>query len=179
MADLYTDTEIADMLAEQKTLAAAIARPVSLSSRNGQRSAKFNADGAGDPPRHYRLIIRQAEDNPLDFSVIVGFCPNGHTSKKTFLLRRYNGKSHEHTNKIERETLAYTFHIHEATERYQQLTSGPARIREEGYAEVTDRYSTVEGALDCALEDCNFRIAPQPPTIPGQMSFTGGDDDDN
>ena len=69
-------------------------------------------------------------------------------------LRRYNGKSHEHTNKIESETF-YDFHIHSATERYQDLG-----MREDSFALPTDRYSNIEEAVDYLFEDCNFK-APE------------------
>ena len=55
-----------------------------------------------------------------------------------FRLRRYNGRSHQHTNKIEEITF-YDFHIHTATERYQD-----AGYAEEHFAEVTDRYVDFE-----------------------------------
>jgi hypothetical protein len=45
-------------------------------------------------------------------------------------LRRHNGKSHEHTNQIEAGAF-YDFHIHRATERYQELG-----MREDAYAEA-------------------------------------------
>ena len=90
--------------------------------------------------------VRPSIENPLDFSAILGFIP----PKKTdvFLLRRYNGKSHEHRNKIEKEPAFYDFHIHTATARYQK--EGP---REEYYAEVTDRYADLHGAIDCLVSD--------------------------
>jgi hypothetical protein len=67
-----------------------------------------------------------------------------------FRLRRYNGKSHQHTNGIENETF-YNFHIHRATERYQDLG-----MREDTFAEATERYGDMEGAIRCMLSDCGF-----------------------
>jgi len=60
------------------------------------------------------------------------------------------GKSHEHTNHLERETF-YGFHIHFATERYQQTA-----WREDAYAALTDRYGNFEEAVKCVLKDCGF-----------------------
>ncbi len=89
----------------------------------------------------------------LDFSVILGYqLPHLHT---VFRLRRYNGKSHVHTNSIEKQTF-YDFHFHTATERYQR-----PGFREEHFAEITNRYQTIEGAIQCILDDCGFR-APTP-----------------
>ena len=73
-------------------------------------------------------------------------------SNRLFRLRRNNGRSHEHTNSIEGDTF-YDFHIHTATERYQDLGS-----REDAYAEATDRYSDYAGAVDCMLADAGFDI---------------------
>ncbi|MGR3293571.1 MAG: hypothetical protein ACUZ9M_06090 [Candidatus Scalindua sp.] len=67
-----------------------------------------------------------------------------------FKLRRHNGKSHEHSNKLEGVKF-YDFHIHFATQRYQDEGR-----KEESYAEVTDRYSDIKEALNCLLEDCNI-----------------------
>ncbi|MCY3723620.1 MAG: class I SAM-dependent DNA methyltransferase [Candidatus Poribacteria bacterium] len=70
--------------------------------------------------------------------------------KKFFRLRRYNGSNHEHINPIENEVVT-GFHIHTATEKYQ--VNG---TREEDYAEPTQRYTDVNGALKCLLADANF-----------------------
>ena len=73
-----------------------------------------------------------------------------------FKLQRYNGKSHEHTNKLEGDKF-YNFHIHFATQRYQDVGQ-----KEESYAKVTDRYSDIQKALKCLLKDCNIEIAVYP-----------------
>jgi hypothetical protein len=73
-----------------------------------------------------------------------------------FRLRRHNGKSHEHTNQIEASTF-YDFHIHMATERYQELG-----MRENAYAEATDRFGDFDSALRCLVDDCRFETAPDP-----------------
>ena len=72
-----------------------------------------------------------------------------------FRLRRQNGRSHEHTNQIEDETF-YDFHIHIATERYQELGA-----REDAYARPTDRYGALRDALDCLFTDANFGVSPK------------------
>ena len=43
-----------------------------------------------------------------------------------------------------------------ATERYQAF----GEEKEDAYAEVTDRYGDLRGALDCLLKDCGFSLAP-------------------
>ena len=47
------------------------------------------------------------------------------------------------------------FHIHLATERYQEIGA-----REDTFAEPTDRYSDIEGALACLIADANFDMSP-------------------
>ena len=100
----------------------------------------------------FRVILRKSMYNSFDFSVILAYCVPGTT--QVFRLRRYNGKSHEHTNAIERETF-YAFHIHTATERYQDLG-----MREDSFAEPTDRFSNFEEAVDCLFDDANLK-APE------------------
>ncbi len=98
----------------------------------------------------FRLILRQSQFNPLDFSVILAYrLPQ---SNQSFLLCRYNGKSHEHENALEPGPF-YDFHIYTATERYQA-----AGYSEEMYAEPTDRYGDLQGAIRCLLTDCGFEV---------------------
>lgn len=102
------------------------------------------------PERDSGLVFRQNRINGLDFSVILAVLVA--QSTQVFRLRRYNGRSHEHTNQIEHETF-YDFHIHLATERYQERGA-----REDAYARPTDRYGTFRGALDCLFTDANFSV---------------------
>ena len=97
------------------------------------------------------IKVRISNENSLDFSAILGYSPP--KSTKLFLLRRYNGKSHEHKNKLESENVFYDFHIHTATERYQREGT-----KEEYFAVITDRYSTVQEALNCLIVDCNVAL---------------------
>ena len=91
--------------------------------------------------------------NFLDFSCGLWFTPAGRAIK--FPLARYNGKSHKHTNHLEREGEFYDFHIHRATARYQDSSHD-----DDHYAEVTDRYAQLSEAFACLLDDCNIsRVA--------------------
>ena len=49
----------------------------------------------------------------------------------------------------------YSFHIHQATERYQE-----AGWDEDSYAEPTERFADLHGAIKCILQDCGF-ILPE------------------
>lgn len=53
-------------------------------------------------------------------------------------------------NHLEGEQLDYTYHIHTATRRYLEK-----RNKAEGFAETTDRFKTLQGALHCLVTDCN------------------------
>ena len=68
--------------------------------------------------------------------------------------RRYNGEGNTHTNYIEGNEVGI-FHIHYTTERYQHLSQ-----KNEHYAEETDCYTDVHGALQCLIQDANFRQSP-------------------
>ena len=111
-------------------------------------------DVVGNDANEFRLILRQSNLNSFDFSVIFALKPKN--SNQLFRLRRYNGKHGEHTNIIEGTKIS-GFHIHYATERYQRLGT-----REDAYAEATDRYSNLDQALSCMLQDCGFEIPIDP-----------------
>jgi hypothetical protein len=146
MAVLLTDADIERLVAEVKPLEADYTRRLKLRTRHGHRESDLQVTGTAGS--FFRVKVRQAIANPLDFSVILTYClPN---SNRLFRLRRYNGRSHEHRNKLEGNRF-YDFHVHLATERYQADGS-----EEDKYAEVTDRYSTVDSATACLLQDCGF-----------------------
>lgn len=67
-----------------------------------------------------------------------------------FLLRRHNGNSHDHPNRIE-ATIVRGFHVHLATERYQV-----AGYKEDGYAAPTNAYGDLAGAIREMLSIANF-----------------------
>jgi hypothetical protein len=90
------------------------------------------------------IAVRQSTMNRFDFSAILGYRMPG--INKIFRLRRYNGRSHFHTNTIERQTFR-DFHIHMATERYQKICP-----KEDHFAVVDSRYADLDGAVDCLFE---------------------------
>jgi len=152
MAARYSDGQIQTLLAERKPLPADWRGKVQLRSKRGHRERDLAIDGV-DGSR-FRLILRQNDINAFDFSIILAVeVPN---TNQLFRLRRYNGKSHEHTNHLEGDTF-YDFHIHMATERYQELGT-----REDAFAEATGRFDDFHGALRCLLEDCGFDLPDDP-----------------
>ena len=147
MGVTYSDQEIASFLQERKAL------PKDWRTHIRFRRSKLGHEEGflsvtGDLGSEFRVIVRRNRLNQLDFSVILAVQVQG--TNRLFRLRRHNGKSHEHTNRIEKKTF-YDFHIHIATERYQDLG-----MREDGYAEVTDRYGDYSEALGCLIQDANF-----------------------
>ncbi|MBM3942398.1 MAG: hypothetical protein FJ316_05650 [SAR202 cluster bacterium] len=151
MALTLTDREIARLILESKLLPNGYESRMQLTPKRGHSEREVDIVGAsGD---NFRLILRQSLFNILDFSVILAYrLPR---SNELFRLRRYNGRSHEHTNSIERQTF-YEFHIHQATERYQEIGA-----REDAYAVPTDRFADLSGAVECMVVDCNFDRPPQ------------------
>lgn len=140
----YLDREIATLIKERKIL------PDNWRTRLYRTGS---LDVKGEDGNKFRIIIRQSNSRPADFSVILMVI--GPRSNQEFKLRRYNGWTSRHRNRIEREIID-GFHIHYATERYQQKG-----LKEETYAQRTDRYSDSDGALDCLIEDANFEKPPQ------------------
>ena len=141
---IITDDRIQDFINEKKILSKDF-HPV-FKDKLGHKV--FEKEVLGEEGNTYKIIIRQSKINPLDFSVIFGIVIEG----QIFRIRRYNGDSHDHTNKIEEE-LIEGFHIHKATQRYQERG-----FREEGFAEKSTRYSDWSTALKVMLRENNFQL---------------------
>jgi len=152
MAARYTDEQIVALFQEHKPLPDDWRSRVQLRAKRGHKERDLVIDGVDG--NRFRLILRQNDINVFDFSIILAVeVPN---TNQLFRLRRYNGKSHEHTNHIEGNTF-YDFHIHMATERYQELGT-----REDVYAEATDRFGDFQGALRCLIHDGSFDVPDDP-----------------
>jgi len=128
-----------------------LAQLLSAKRKRGHRETQVEVEGREGS--RFRVIVRQLVLDPLDFSVILAYLPSGST--RAFRLRRPNGNSHEHSNKLERTNIRFDFHVHMATERYQV-----AGFKEEGYAEATDAYGDLPGAVAYMSEAATF----EPPT---------------
>lgn len=148
MAIILSEKEIADLVQEKKPLPEDYRAKIQMRAKTGHKEREL--DLKGEKGNEFRLILRQSAINPLDFSIILAYrLPK---SNQFFRLRRYNGKSHEHTNVVEGQKF-YSLHIHYATFRYQEGGSN-----EDGYAEPTDRFSEFNQALSCILKDCEFQV---------------------
>jgi hypothetical protein len=148
--DILSDLVIAQLVAEPKNLPPNWRSRLSLRAKPGHREAQL--EFTGDAGSIFRLILRQAIPNPLAFSAIIGYLHPG--TSQIFRLRRYNGKYHEHSNKLENQRF-YDFHIHYATERYQLLGAA-----EDAFAEPTDRFVDLQAAVNCLAADCLLHSAP-------------------
>src|ERR1035437_3781421 len=129
MSIQYTDTQVRVLIEEPKPLPEDFRQRLLLRQKRGHREQQL--DVGGTQGGSLRVILRQTAENALDFSAILACL--GERSTSTFRLRRYNGKSHEHTNLIERQRF-YDFHVHTATARYQELGA-----REDAFAEEAGR----------------------------------------
>jgi hypothetical protein len=150
MPTFLNDTQIAALIAEPKLLPADYRSRIQTKPKRGHRERELDVDGVQGGK--FRVVLRQSSYNPLDFSIILTWLPP--QSLTPFRLCRFNGKSHEHTNTIESGTF-YDFHVHRATERYQQ-----AGAREDSFAEPTTRYQDFAGTLRCLIKDCGFQLPP-------------------
>jgi hypothetical protein len=141
---VITDEQISHFINEKKIVSNKF-NPV---LRDKSIYHEFVFEVKGENENTFRIIVRQNKINPLDFSVILGVSING----RLFKLKRYNGNLHEHINKIENQKIS-GFHIHKATQRYQEMG-----FREEGYAEVSKKYVDWRTALNSMLNDNNFLV---------------------
>ncbi|MFH1320065.1 MAG: hypothetical protein ABII90_05345 [Bacteroidota bacterium] len=115
--------------------------------RQNQRTFNLTSD---DGEEHFILYQRQNLREGMSDSFSCGLAwvtPTG----ETFTLRRYNCPSHNHPNKLTNEKLGYVCHIHYANEEYLRETG-----KQDGYAEKTNRYKTLEGATHCLIQDCSI-----------------------
>lgn len=147
MSYYFTDEEIKQLISERKLYNDTLATFMNFKESDGHKKASIEIlrpDGS-----MFVVKLRQNTNTINDFSAMLAFQEKG--ANKDFKLRRYNGK-HEHTNKLENRKF-FNFHIHHATQRYQD-----AGRKEESFAEETNRYSDIKGALMCLIGDCNIQI---------------------
>src|SRR5579871_6188298 len=98
MAVVYTDVEIHALLSEVKPVPDDFFNRMQPKPKKGHKGCELSLSGANG--NRFVVMVRQSELNPLDFSVILAV--ESSTTNQRFLLRRYNGKSHEHSNTLEK-----------------------------------------------------------------------------
>jgi len=142
-----TDNKIEDLLLCPKHLTNPQARS---KQKDGHEQVNYKVVATDGSDYEFEVYKRQNLRNGMedDFSCGISWvAPNG----ETLTLKRYNGPNHNHPNHLEKEKLGYNCHIHTATEKYIK-----ANRKAEGFAEVTNRYNSVEGALHCLVTDCKI-----------------------
>ncbi len=157
-----TDQQISELIAEIKQLPSGFRQTLlqKMKEKGVHRQSEVRVDGRQG--HVFYITVRQSILNPLDFSVILS-CelqekPDVSREKTgRFHLRRYNGKSHLHTNKLDGDRFR-DFHVHYATERYQA-----AGYAEESYAQPAESYSSLGDALQRLIEECHCELPPDEP----------------
>ena len=146
MPRILTDDEIDSLLAESKPLPKNWTTRLRTRAKSNRQHVERDMEIQGEADNNFRIIIRQNTINPLSFSIILTFKDK---DGSRFVLRRYNGKhSSQHTNRLEKargepnSSFRNTFHIHKATQRYQE-----EGLPIEGYAEETTEYASFDTAL--------------------------------
>lgn len=160
MNRILSDSEINRLIIEQKLAPKNWKKHLQLKSKNNTRHEEGRFTARGKNGNNFRVIIRRNKINRLDFSIILKFIDN---DGKEYFIVRYNGKHpSEHTNRWEKlnSFVKYKFescfHIHKATQRYQE--SG---LEIAGYAEETELYSDYQSALNTFIKDVNIVEAPK------------------
>jgi hypothetical protein len=152
-----TDDKIADLLNCPKHLTNPQARS---KNKDGHEQVNYKVSATDGSDHEFELYKRQNLRDGMedDFSCGISWvAPNG----ETLTLKRYNGPNHDHPNHLEKVRLGLTCHIHIATEKYIK-----ANRKAEGFAEATNRYNTIEGALHCLVTDCKIKgISTEPDNL--------------
>lgn len=167
---ILTDQEITDLITERKVVPNNWFLRLDAKDKAHYQHKEKEVDVEGSNGNLFRVIIRENKLNVLDFSIILTL--RERDSNVEYNLLRYNGKHpSRHTNRWEKEkgmpdhTFGPVFHIHRATQRYQESGN-----KIDGFAEVTTKYSDSHSALNQFLLECNFKREDE-----GQPSlFEGG-----
>lgn len=156
MTGLLTDDQITRLLSEPKPLPVNFRTRLRTREKSGHSQRQRDLPIVGGAGSEFRLFIRESVIDPLEFTI--GLTYRMPHSNIEFRLRRYDGKSHFHTNRLDGTPGFFDFHIHYATERYQA-----AGRPEDAYAVVTDAYSDAAGALAQMINDCGFVLPEETP----------------
>lgn len=144
---LYSDDELAELRALPKMVTNPGARWV---NKPGHRQRNFQLFAGDDDQIAFTIYQRQSVFDDSDFSCGIAFQP---TRDARLTLARYNGPSHIHGD------IDFRPHIHRAT-----ASAIAAGRKPESEAGETDRFTTLDGAFRCLLEDFHVSgIAPPEP----------------
>lgn len=112
-------------------------------SHIGHKQRNFKAVSLDSPDINFGVYMRQNTDIEEDFSCGIEFRP---FAGSAIVLARYNGPSHWHRDAD--KVIDHRPHIHRASERAISMGKKP-----DWFADETDRFETVEGALACLMKD--------------------------
>lgn len=143
--ETLTDEKITQMLACPKRVENPQARE-KLEGKHRRRDYRVVSD---DGAHRFTLFTRQSTKIANGFSA--GLLWHAKSGEGVILLR-CNGSDHPHPNVLERQRVDYQFHVHLLTERYVL-----ANRKGEGFAEATQAYRTVEGALHELVRRANIQ----------------------
>ena len=137
---IYTEDELMKLRSMPKRVTNPKARWLDKPKpRPAHRQRGYHASGQQDDDARFEIYQRQNIPDENDFSCGIAYLPPG---SPPLTLARYNGPSHIHGE------IAYRSHIHRASEKAMAAGRKP-----EWEAEETERFSTVEGALACLIDD--------------------------
>lgn len=137
---LYSDDELAALRAMRKMVANPRAR---WATKPGHRQRNFQLVAGDDGEIAFAIYQRQNVIDDSDFSCGIAYVPK---SGIRLTLARYNGPSHVHG------AIDFQPHIHRAT-----AAAIAAGKKPESEAEATERFTSLDGALRCLVDD--FHVA--------------------
>ena len=141
---LYSDEELGELCSMPKRVTNPGARWV---EKPGHRQRNYQVAGENQNSR-FAIYLRQNLRDANDFSCGIAYLPLGGTR---LTLARYNGPSHVHGD------IVYRPHIHRATARAIAAGRKP-----ESEADETDRFTTLNGAFGCLIDDFRIEGIAQP-----------------
>lgn len=139
-----TDEEITQLISLPKV----VENPNAKSRNVGKHTQKDYRVNSNDGKYEFVLFLRQSTIINDSFTAGLRWLSK---SGESVILVRANGSNHPHSNKLEAERFEFQCHIHKATERY--IVAGK---KDEGFAEPTTEYKTLNGALHTLVKICNI-----------------------
>ena len=143
--ETLTDEKIARLL----TLPKRVENPQSREKVEGKHKRRDFRVVSEDGAHRVTLFTRQSTKIAGGFSA--GLLWHAKSGEDVILLR-CNGSDHPHPNVLERQRIEYRCHVHLLTERYIL-----ANRKGEGFAEVTEAYHTLAGALNELVHRANIQ----------------------
>ena len=136
----YSDEELVELRSAPKRVTNPGAQ---WKEKPGHRQRNFRACDQQDESVRFSIYQRQNVRDANDFSCGIEHIPR---VGARLTLARYNGPSHRHGE------IDYRPHIHRTT-----ASAIAAGKKPESEADETDRYTNLEGALRCLIEDFHLQ----------------------